>query len=52
MATTAVLGGGSPELRFVDFPSARGLLPIQGSSGGAAAARQRHVVFGANVIEV
>jgi hypothetical protein len=46
MATTAVLGGGSPELRFVDFPSARGLLPIQGSSGGAAAARrvrrQRH----------
>jgi hypothetical protein len=52
MATMAMLGGGSPELRFVDFPSARGLLPIQGSSGGAAAARQRHVVFGAGVIEV
>jgi hypothetical protein len=52
MATMAMLGGGSPELRFVDFPSARGFLPIQGSSGGAAAARQRHVFFGDDDVEV
>jgi hypothetical protein len=52
MATTAMQGGGSPDLRFIDFPSAMGLLPIQGCSGGAVAARQRHVFFGTGVIEV
>ena len=39
-------GGGPSGSRFVDFPSAMGLQPIQGCNGGAAAARQRHVFFG------
>ena len=38
-------GGGSAELRTIDFPPARGLRPIQGCRGGAAAARRRHVFF-------
>jgi hypothetical protein len=36
-------GGGSPELRTVDFPSAEGCLPFQGLRGGDAAARRRNV---------
>jgi hypothetical protein len=51
-AITAMQGGGSFELRAVDFPSARGLLPFQGHSGGAAAARRRIVFFGAVVFFV
>jgi hypothetical protein len=34
-------GGGFLKLRTVDFPSAEGLLLIQGVCGGAAAARRR-----------
>jgi hypothetical protein len=46
------LDGGPPGLRFVDFPAVGRLLPIQGSSGGVAAARRRYVpvvVFGSGV---
>jgi hypothetical protein len=50
--TTALQGGGSVELRPVDFPSVRGLLPIQGYRGGATAARPRHVFFGAGDLVV
>jgi hypothetical protein len=50
--SAALRGGGSSELRSVDFPSAMGLLPIQGFRGGAAAARQRHVFFGDDDVEV
>jgi hypothetical protein len=46
-------GGPSEGSRFVDFPSAMGLRPIQGCrGGGAAAARQRHVFFDAVVFVV
>ena len=44
--------GGSPEPRFDDFPSAEGLLPIQGLSGAAAAARHRHVLVVGGGIEI
>jgi hypothetical protein len=46
------LDGGPPGLSFVDFPAVGRLLPIQGSSGGVAAARRRYVpvvVFGSGV---
>jgi hypothetical protein len=36
-------GGGSSELRTVDFPSAEGCLPFQGLRGGGAAPRRRKV---------
>ena len=49
--TATMQGGGSSELRTIDFPLAMGLRPIQGR-GGAAAARRRHVFFGAVVIVV
>jgi hypothetical protein len=39
---TAVQGGGSLELRFIDFPSTKGLLTIQGLCGGVTAARPSH----------
>ena len=42
---SAAQGGGSPEPRPEDFSSAEGLLPIQGQSGVAAAARHRHVLI-------
>jgi hypothetical protein len=38
-------GGGSSELRTVDFPSVEGCLPFQGLRGGGAAARRRDVFF-------
>jgi hypothetical protein len=38
--------------RFDHFPSAGGLLPIQGSSGEAAAARHRHILLFAGDIEL
>jgi hypothetical protein len=44
-AMSALQGGGSLEPRTVDFPSAMGLSPIQGCSGGAAAARRQSVFF-------
>jgi hypothetical protein len=40
---SAALDGGSPGPSFVDFPSAEGLLPIQGTSGAAAAAHRRYI---------
>jgi hypothetical protein len=48
----AVQSGGSSELRFIDFPSAEELLPIQGRSGGVAAAHRRHVLFMADHIRI
>jgi len=45
-------GAGPPGPRFVDFPCARGLQPIQGFNGGAAAARQRHGFFGNDVFVI
>ena len=51
--TLATMQGGGPSgSRFVDFPSAMGLRPIQGCRGGAAAARQRHVFFDAVVFVI
>jgi hypothetical protein len=38
--------------RFDDFPSAMGLLPIQGSSGEVAAARHRHILLFVGDIEL
>ena len=38
--------------RIDDFPSARGLLPIQGKREDAAAARYRHVLLLAGDIEM
>jgi hypothetical protein len=52
MTMATMQGGGSSELRSIDFPFAMGLLPIQGSRGEAAAARRRHVFFGAVVFVV
>ena len=43
--TTAVQDAGPMGSRFVDFPSAEGLSPIQGIMGGVAAARRRLVLF-------
>lgn len=44
-------GGGSASSRFDDFPSARGLLPIQVISGEAAAAHRRHGLFFVGAVE-
>ena len=51
-ATASMQGGGSLELRTVDFPSAMGLSPIQGCSGGAAAARRQSVLVNDGVFVV
>jgi hypothetical protein len=40
---SAALDGGPPGPSFVDFPSAEGLLQIQGMCGAAAVVRRRYV---------
>jgi hypothetical protein len=40
---SAALDGGPTGPSFVDFPSAEGLLQIQGMCGAAAVARRRYV---------
>ena len=52
VTSTVAQDGGSPELRFVDFPTAEGLHRIQGVKDAVAAARQRHVLQLAGGVEL
>jgi hypothetical protein len=45
-------GGGSPDLRSVDFPLVQGSLLFQGQRGGGAAARRHSVLFVVLGVEV
>jgi hypothetical protein len=48
----ATRGGGSPDLRSVDFPLVQGSLLFQGQRGGGAAARRHSVLFVVLGVEV